>query len=87
MIEGLTTEEIHIVEVTVLDVVLSERATGRVVWQARMRGTFEDSFAPHVSDSVAAVMQSLPASSSLPGDEPAAAAIARADSPGVAADR
>lgn len=87
LVEGLTIEEIHVVEVTVLDVVLSERATGHVVWQARMRGTFEDSFAPHVSDSVAAVMQSLPASPSLPGEEPAAAAIARADSPEVSADR
>jgi hypothetical protein len=87
MIEGLTTEEIHVVEVTVLDVVVSERATGRVVWHARMRGTFEDSFAPHVGDSVAAVMQSLPASSSLPGGEPAAAAIARADAPDEPADR
>jgi len=88
VIEGQTREEIDVVEEVSLHVLVAERETGRTVWRGKLRGTFDRAFAPHLEESVAALMASLPAAAPATEMNGPAGVLARAGRSGVdAADR
>jgi hypothetical protein len=74
--EGLTKQDIEIVEVSDLVVVVVDRKLGRIVWRGRFQASFEGSFAPHLDTTVAALMDPFPSAAQRPIGAPVARDIA-----------
>lgn len=74
--EGMTTEDIEVVEVTDLVVAVVDRRRDQVVWRGRFLASFQDSFAPHLETSVAALMDPFPSLVRDPFPAPGRSAVA-----------
>lgn len=74
--EGLTKQDIEIIEVSDLVVVVVDRKRDQVVWRGRFQASFEGSFAPHLDTTVAALMDPFPSAAPRPIGAPVARDIA-----------
>lgn len=87
LIEGLTTEELEIVESATLEVVVEDRAQEKIVWVGRLRASYEAAEPSGFAREVASLMAPFPTTAPLPEIVPSAGPIIARTEPALADPR